>query len=208
MSTPGGMTLKEEISLREKFQSNKELNAFTFPIGIKTPLEIGQENGDSLFKMHYKLENQIADNLKNLILTRKGERIGFYDFGTDIHKTYSAELSENDLTDFVMKEISAAVSKYMPAINLKNLYSNQLKEEEFEQSVRDSEAIFTNVEESLRDKKANDFYKGLENITINKSSIKKNNDLEVVYKIIVEYNIPAEITDQSQTLELFLRTSR
>ena len=146
--------------------------------------------------------------MKNLILTRKGERIGFYDFGTDIHKTYSAELSENDLTDFIMKEISDAVSKYMPAINLKNLYSNQLKEEEFEQSVRDSEAIFTNVEESLRDKKANDFYKGLENITINKSSIKKNNDLEVVYKIIVEYNIPAEITDQSQTLELFLRTSR
>ena len=117
MSTPGGMTLKEEISLREKFQSNKELNAFTFPIGIKTPLEIGQENGDSLFKMHYKLENQIADNLKNLILTRKGERIGFYDFGTDIHKTYTAELSENDLTDFVMKEtdwkISLQTHKYM-----------------------------------------------------------------------------------------------
>ena len=208
MSIPDGMTLKEEISLREAFESSKESNAFMFPIGIKTPLELGQESGDSLFKMHYKLENQIADNLKNLILTRKGERIGFYDFGTDIHKTYSAGLSEDELTDFVMKEISEAVSKYMPAINLKNLYSNQLKEEDFEQSVRDGSAIFTNVEESLRDKKANDFYNSLENITINNTKIKKNNDLEVVYKIIVEYNLPSEVTDQPQTLELFIRTSR
>ena len=44
------------------------------PIGISTPLTKGFRNNESLFKMHYVLENQIDDNLKNLLMTKKGER--------------------------------------------------------------------------------------------------------------------------------------
>lgn len=205
MAIPNGLTQREESSLRETF---REKIVDTLPIGIKTPLELGKETGDSLFKMHYKIKDQIADNLKNLVLTRKGERIGFYDFGTDIHKAYSAELSEDELSDFVMKEISESVEKYMPSISLKNFYSSQVKDEDFEQSVRNNDPIFTNEIESLRDKKASDFYSASENVVNNNVSIKKNNDLEVVYKIAVEYSLPPEIESQSQVLELFIRTSR
>ena len=205
MAIPNGVTQREESSLRETF---REKIVDTLPIGIKTPLELGKETGDSLFKMHYKIKDQIADNLKNLVLTRKGERIGFYDFGTDIHKAYSAELSEDELSDFVMKEISKSVEKYMPSISLKNFYSSQVKDEDFEQSVRNNDPIFTNEIESLRDKKASDFYSASGNVVNNNVSIKKNNDLEVVYKIAVEYSLPPEIESQSQVLELFIRTSR
>lgn len=205
MSIPDGVTQQEESRLRDTF---KNAAVDSFPIGIKTPLELGERSGDTLFKMHYKIEDQIADNLKNLILTRKGERLGFYDFGTNIHRAYSAGLDENTLVDFVMEEISTAVSKYMPAIDLKNFYGSELKDEELEQSIRDGEAISTNSLENLRDKKAESFYSSLENTETFNATIKKNNDLEIIYKIVVEYQIPAEISSQSQSLELFIRTSR
>ena len=38
------------------------------PIGIKTPLERGSSYGETLFKMHFDITEQIQDNLKNLIM--------------------------------------------------------------------------------------------------------------------------------------------
>ena len=52
------------------------------PIGIKTPIQLS--NKDGLFEMHRDVADQISDNLRNLILTNHGERLGFYDFGANI----------------------------------------------------------------------------------------------------------------------------
>ena len=51
---------------------------------------------ETLFKMHFKIDDQIKDNLKNLIMTQKGERLGYPDFGTNLRAIYSnTSLAEN-----------------------------------------------------------------------------------------------------------------
>ena len=50
------------------------------PIGIKTPIRLKK---GTLFDMSYEVSDQIADNLRNLLLTNKGERLGNPAFGTD-----------------------------------------------------------------------------------------------------------------------------
>ena len=61
---------------------NQRYIAEPTPIGIATPMQLG--NGTNIYKMHYKLEDQIRDNLRNLVLTNQGERIGRHDFGANL----------------------------------------------------------------------------------------------------------------------------
>ncbi|MFA6049706.1 MAG: hypothetical protein WC761_00645 [Candidatus Paceibacterota bacterium] len=82
------------------------------PIGIKTPLEIDQE-GNNLFTMHYTLKNQIADNLRNLVLTNHGERLALYDFGANIRPLLTEWSNKEDFDKEVMLRINTAISKYM-----------------------------------------------------------------------------------------------
>ena len=84
-------------------------------IGIKTPLQLG--NGDNIYKMHYSLENQIRDNLRNLVLTNKGERLGRYDFGANLLELVT-ELGSEEADSRAMKRIKRATLKYLPFVNL------------------------------------------------------------------------------------------
>lgn len=88
------------------------------PIGIKTPLELGSTE-DGIFRMHRSLGDQIRDNLANLILTNRNERLGFVDFGANL-KPILHELASEDGDQEAMRRISAAVSKYMPFVILEN----------------------------------------------------------------------------------------
>jgi len=201
MSQPKGRTSHEERVLRNSFLQDNQENIF--PIGIKTPLEIGDKNIDTLFSMHYNLKSQIKDNLKNLILTRKGERLGFGDFGTNIHQLYAFEGTDEQIADIIMSEISGAVSKYMPAIQLKNFHSNVLKDEIDRQNVIDRENIQIDLVDKARSQKSLDFYENIEGVTLGGLSINKNKEDEVIYKIKLEYTIPIDAS--IQTLELYIR---
>lgn len=85
------------------------------PIGIKTPLQLG--NGDNLYKMHYNLDAQIKDNLRNLILTNKGERLGRPDFGANLLELVT-ELGTDQYDQQAMGRIKKAVDKFLPFVNL------------------------------------------------------------------------------------------
>lgn len=99
-------------SLRER--SNQQIK--TPPIGIKTPLELGIGQ-DGLFKMHYRIEDAIADNFKNLILTNKGERLLDYDFGANL-KELAFELGNEDTDLEAIRRIKEAASRYLSYIKL------------------------------------------------------------------------------------------
>ena len=58
-------------------------NRTVVPIGIKTPVEPDPAD-QGLFLMHTDIKAQIADNLRNLILTNWGERLGNYFFGANL----------------------------------------------------------------------------------------------------------------------------
>jgi hypothetical protein len=51
------------------------------PYGIKTPLSIATKDG--ILAMNYSLEEQFADNLRNLLQTNWGERLGLFQFGAN-----------------------------------------------------------------------------------------------------------------------------
>lgn len=86
------------------------------PIGIKTPLALGQSS-DGILAMHYKSADQIQDNFKNLLMTNWGERLGFYNYGANL-RSLLFELSAQDFDAEVMLRIKSAVSKWMPFIEL------------------------------------------------------------------------------------------
>jgi len=71
-------------SLERKISKEKVDSIIMNPIGIKTPLRLSEKDNDSLFEMHRNIEDVVRDNLRNLLLTNKGERLGRHDFGTSL----------------------------------------------------------------------------------------------------------------------------
>jgi len=94
------------------------------PIGIKTPLEFGLEK-DGLLRMHRNIEDTIADNLRNLLLTNHGERIFLYDFGANLREL-AFELGTEDGDIEAISRIKSAVQKYLPFVNLQTLETVQI----------------------------------------------------------------------------------
>ena len=86
------------------------------PIGIKTPLKLGKKYG--IFDMYTNMSDTIHDNLRNLILTNWGERLGLYYFGANL-KPLAAEYSVQEQFDSeAVIRIKTAASSWMPYINL------------------------------------------------------------------------------------------
>lgn len=100
----------------------EQLNASEIPFGIKTPLRPGTK--DALFEMNYKLEDQFADNLRNLLLTNWGERVGLYNFGANLRPLVAEIVSQDEFDTAAIDRIRQAVSTWMPFIDLEDFSSN------------------------------------------------------------------------------------
>lgn len=98
------------------------------PIGIVTPLELGAGD-DGLLKMHHDLGNTIADNLRNLILTNKGERLLDYNFGANL-KELTFELGNEDTDVEAVNRIKQAAERYLPFVSLETFEPFNLKSED------------------------------------------------------------------------------
>lgn len=91
------------------------------PIGIKTPLRVGTQEG--IFAMHFSLADQMHDNLRNLIMTNWGERLGLWDFGGNLRPLTTELVSTDDFDSAAVERISGAVQKWMPFISLETFQS-------------------------------------------------------------------------------------
>ena len=85
--------------------------------GIQTPLKLGAD-GDGLFVMNTTLADQVQDNLRNLLLTNHGERLGLYDYGADLIPLVTEFNSYSVFQDEAMVRINTAVTKYMRYLQL------------------------------------------------------------------------------------------
>lgn len=101
------------------------------PVGIKTPMASGFDEG--LFAMHKDFSAQIADNLRNLIQTNHGERLGFFDFGANLQPILMDKGA--NFEEQAMRRISAAISKYMPFVKLQGFASFPVPEDTSNQSL-------------------------------------------------------------------------
>lgn len=94
------------------------------PVGIKTPLSL---NRSGLFEMNYDLEDQIKDNLRNLLLTNKGERLGNPAFGTDLRKIQYDISNKEEAAIALMAAIQEAVSAFMPFVELQDFKTSEIR---------------------------------------------------------------------------------
>ena len=100
-----------------KLQNQKVI---TRPLGIKTPIEFGKEKGD-LYKTHSNPAEQLKDNLRNLIQTNFGERLGRPEYGANLSSiVFDLNANENFIKEASLK-IDSAIKKYIPAIIFKDV---------------------------------------------------------------------------------------
>lgn len=93
------------------------------PISIKMPMSLGQAN-DGIFAMTFDLQSTIKQNLKNLLLTNWGERLGRYFFGANI-RAMTMEFNKIDTFDSeIAIRIKSAVAKWMPYVELQDMQRN------------------------------------------------------------------------------------
>ena len=121
----GGETATE-LAERISHFSSKAL-----PVGIKTPMSPGYDDG--LFKMHRDFQSVIADNLRNMIQTNHGERLGLYDYGANLQPLLLANAA--DFESKAMTRISQSVGKYMPYIRLESFIVFDVPEDSSNQSM-------------------------------------------------------------------------
>ena len=91
------------------------------PVGIKTPLELGTNEG--IFAMHLETADQIHDNLRNLLMTNWGDRLVHYDLGANLRKLTTEYVSLDDFDTAAITNIKNAVSRWMPFVDLNNFIS-------------------------------------------------------------------------------------
>lgn len=103
-------------------EAEETVNKSVIPYGIKTPLQLGTTEG--ILSMNYSLEEQFADNLRNLLLTNWGERVGLYQFGANLRPLTTEFVSQEDFDSEAISRIRTAVSRWMPFIDLDTFTSS------------------------------------------------------------------------------------
>ena len=98
-----------------------ELVVTPTPIGIKTPVSLGN---DDLVTTSTDLVVQLTDNLRNLILTNWGERLGFYQFGANLRPLMADLVNVDDFDSAAIDRIKEAVGRWMPYIDLQDFISS------------------------------------------------------------------------------------
>ena len=91
-------------------------------VGVSLPFTKGN-NG--FFAVTYTTKEQIKSDLKNLILTNRGERLGIPDFGCDLRKVIFEQDGE-DTYAYIQNEIQNSISIWLPFITINgiNIVSN------------------------------------------------------------------------------------
>ncbi len=91
----------------------KDLNPDTF-IGISLPLEYGTQG---FFNQTKTTIQQVRHNIKNLLLTVKGERLGNPTFGSNLMRVLF-EPDDSDIQSKIEEEIRTSISEWLPFIEI------------------------------------------------------------------------------------------
>ena len=89
---------------------------FAKPIGVTIPFN----NPHGLFTQSYTNRVQVFSNLKNLLLTVKGERVMQPSFGTNLQRLIF-EQSVDDLANEIETELQESINYWLPYIIIQNI---------------------------------------------------------------------------------------
>jgi phage baseplate assembly protein W len=111
-------------SLKDFVTAQNQQQQTFIPIGLKTPLRLGQTDTEGIYSVNYDLGDQIQDNLRNLIQTNWGERLGLYNYGANLLPLMTDLVNTVNFENEAIQRISNAVSRWMPYVNPKTFVSS------------------------------------------------------------------------------------
>jgi len=118
-----------------------QVNSVPTMYGIKFPMEI--DNKYTFLKINTDPLDQITDDLKNLILTNHGERLGRYLYGANLRPLLSETALNQSFEDAASQRILNAVSTWMPFVNLLDLTTNVSNESTTGVAVLEMKIVFS-----------------------------------------------------------------
>jgi phage baseplate assembly protein W len=98
---------------------NSEETLPALPIGIKLPLQLGSERS-GIFEMNFDAAEAISSNLRNLVMTNQGERIGNFLYGANLGPLCTEYSASEDFEAEAMRRIQNAVNTFLPIVQLNN----------------------------------------------------------------------------------------
>lgn len=104
------------------------LSQSTEQIGFKTPLSFDW-SGNDLFVMTTDLGSQLEDDMKNLVLTNHGERLGKYNYGCNLKPLLTEYTTDENFQQEAMLRINTAFTKFMPFVELEGFDHKVLYED-------------------------------------------------------------------------------
>jgi phage baseplate assembly protein W len=75
-------------------------------------------NQGGMFAVNYTTLTQAKDNITNLLMTKKGERVSQPEFGCDIWKVLFEQIVDGEIDDKIETSIIDSVSKWLPYITV------------------------------------------------------------------------------------------
>ena len=86
-------------------------------VGIEFPLD---HNETGFFRKTKTIRQQVKSNIRNLILTQKGERIFQPNFGSNLKKLLFTQITPESLKS-LEDDIRQSLSTWLPYVNVNNL---------------------------------------------------------------------------------------
>lgn len=130
------MSFKFKSSGKPTITINASINEQTTPVtlyGLKFPFQFDDKY--TFLKCNTTSLDQITDDLKLLIMTNYGERIGRYDYGTNLKELLTENSADSPFKDAAAQKIYNAVSKWMPFVNLFDLNTEVTQDSKYATTV-------------------------------------------------------------------------
>ena len=87
-------------------------------VGIEFPLDYSQEG---FFRKTKTIRQQVKSNIRNLLLTEKGERIFQPNFGSNLKSLLFEQITPTSLEN-VENDIRESLSTWLPYVNVNNIF--------------------------------------------------------------------------------------
>lgn len=111
---------------RKVLKDTKDFDSFAY--GITLPVKNGETG---FFEQAFTSYDQAKSNLKNLLLTKKGERIMQPNFGTGLHSLLFEQIDDT-FQQKIQETITKNVNYWLPYISIKNIdveMTNELRDQ-------------------------------------------------------------------------------
>lgn len=105
-------------------RTQHKINPIDLDVDISTGIGLPMSGAKyGTFNSLYTSKEQIIANLKNLILTMKGERVMEPEFGTDVYRVIFENMGDNRTNKALSSSIKASVKRWMPLLNITDVTS-------------------------------------------------------------------------------------